>query len=431
MDDLSASGGDGARDGDLTLTGGRVVTPEGIRWADVVVRDGRIADLREAAPHRVGAPLGARPDGGAEPVDGEVVALGGRWLLPGFVDVHVHGGNGAQFNTGDPAEVQRAARFHARHGTTALLATTVAAPIDELLSALDAIAAASTAPVPGAAEILGAHLEGPFLSAIRPGAMEAEHFRVPGADAVDAARAGAGATLSDAAERLLAAPGVRSISLAPELPGALELTRRAVAQGVLVSLAHTDAGYAQAVAAIDAGARAVTHAFNAMRPLHHRDPGLLGAALDRDELTCEVICDGVHVDPAAVRLLMRLKGAERTMLVTDAIEATGLPDGDYRLGGRSVCVRAGRATLPGSDTIAGATLTMDGALRNAVAFGGVTIADAARMAATTPAELLGLGARKGSIAPGRDADLVVLDADLSLARVLVRGRWVDEPPAAP
>ncbi len=161
-----------------------------------------------------------------------------------------------------------------------------------------------------------------------------------------------------------------------------------------------------------------------MRPLHHRQPGLVGVALDRDELTCELICDGVHVDPTVVRLLLRLKGPQRTALVTDAIEATGLPDGDYRLGDRAVCVRSGRATLPGADTIAGATLTMDAAVRNAVLFGEATVADAARMAATTPAELLGIDDVKGSIAPGRDADLVVLDDDLSLHRVLARGRWV-------
>ncbi|HST40748.1 MAG TPA: N-acetylglucosamine-6-phosphate deacetylase [Conexibacter sp.] len=397
----------------LILAGGRVVTPDGVRWADVVVREGRITELREPSP---------RPDDAA---DTERIELDGRWLLPGFVDVHVHGGDGAQFNTDDPAEVQRAAAFHARHGTTALLATTVAAPVEELLGALDAIGAASAAPQPGAADVLGAHLEGPFLSAIRPGAMESAHFMAPADGAAGSDADGAGEPpLSHAAERLLGHPAARSISLAPELSGALELTRRAVARGLLVSLAHSDADYAQAVAAIEAGARAVTHAFNAMRPLHHRDPGLLGAALDRDELTCEVICDGVHVDPAAVRLLMRLKGAVGTVLVTDAIEATGLPDGDYRLGDRSICVRAGRATLPGSTTIAGATLTMDAAVRNAVAFGGVTLADAARMAATTPAELLGIGERKGSIAPGRDADLVVLDRDLALTRVMARGEWV-------
>lgn len=401
--------------GDMTLTGGRVVTPDGVCWADVTVRGGRIAEVHESAPGRVAV---------------DAVDLDGRWLLPGFVDLHVHGGDGAQFNTRDVAEVQRAAAFHARHGTTALLATTVAAPVGELLDALTAIGAAAAAPAAASAQVLGAHLEGPFLSRRRPGAMEADHFLDPAAPG-DAAAPGApaaadapGMPLIEAVDRLLAGGPVRSISLAPELPGALELTRRAVARGVLVSLAHTDAGAAEARAAIDAGARAVTHAFNAMRPLHHREPGLIGVALDRDELTCELICDGVHVDPTVVRLLLRLKGPQRTALVTDAIEATGLPDGDYRLGDRAVCVRAGRATLPGAETIAGATLTMDAAVRNAVLFGEATVADAARMAATTPAELLGIDDVKGSIAPGRDADLVVLDGDLSLHRVLVRGRWV-------
>jgi len=381
---------------DMTLTGGRVVTPDGVRWADVTIRGGRIAEVSEQAPGRVAV---------------DAVDLGGRWLLPGFVDLHVHGGDGAQFNTRDVAEVQRAAAFHARHGTTALLATTVAAPVGELLDALTAIGAATAAPAAGAAQVLGAHLEGPFLSRRRPGAMEQAHFLEP-------------AQAPDAVERLLAGGPVRSISLAPELPGALELTRAAVARGVVVSLAHTDADEAQARAAIDAGARAVTHAFNAMRPLHHREPGLIGVALERDELTCELICDGVHVDPTVVRLLLRLKGPRRTALVTDAIEATGLPDGDYRLGDRAVCVRGGRATLPGEQTIAGATLTMDAAVRNAVLLGEATVADAARMAATTPAELLGIDDVKGSIAPGRDADLVVLDDDLAVARVLARGQWV-------
>ncbi|MDO8210356.1 N-acetylglucosamine-6-phosphate deacetylase [Conexibacter sp. CPCC 206217] len=397
---------------ELVLTGGRVVTPDGVRSVDVVVRGGKVVDLQEPGP--------------GDPV-GDAVALDGRWLLPGFVDVHVHGGGGAQFNTADPDEVQRAARFHAGHGTTALLATTVGAPVDELLTALRAIGTAVCQPQPGAAQVLGAHLEGPFLSRLRPGAMDPAHFRDPDVGETTSEPGGTHALSADAL-RLLAHPAVRSISLAPELPGALELTRRAVAQGVLVSLAHTDADNAEAVAAIEAGARAVTHAFNAMRPLHHRDPGLLGAALERDELTCELICDGVHVDPVAARLLLRLKGPNRTMLVTDAIEATGLPDGDYRLGDRAVCVRAGRATLAAADTIAGATLTMDAALRNAVELGGASVADAARMAATTPAELLGLGATKGLIAPGRDADLVVLDDDLALAAVLVRGAWVDGPP---
>jgi N-acetylglucosamine-6-phosphate deacetylase len=382
----------------LVLRGGRVITPGGVLATDVAVSAHTIAAV---------ARMAAKDAAGAEVVD-----LDGRWVLPGFIDVHVHGGGGAQCNATDPAEVATVARFHAQHGTTALLATTVAAPVAELVAATQAIRAVSGAPADGSAEVLGAHLEGPFLSPLRPGAMEPGHFLDPDAEA---------------ARSLLEGDGVRWMTVAPERPGGLELVRRAAAKGVVIALGHSDATYDEAAAAAAAGARVLTHAFNAMRPLHHREPGVLGAALDLPEIACEVICDGVHVDAAAVRLLMRLKGPKGTILITDAIEATGLPDGGYRLGGRPVTVRDGRATLPETDTIAGSTLTMDRALRNAVSFGGVTVEAAARMAATTPAELLGIAHRKGVVAAGRDADLVILDDDLALAGVLARGRWVRRP----
>lgn len=384
----------------LTLCDGRVVTPGGVLDGDVGIADGIITAVGPAV-----APAG------------EVVELGGRWVLPGFVDVHVHGGGGAQCNTRDPDEVRRVAAFHATHGTTALLATTVAAPEADLIAALGAIDAARAARGPGEAEILGAHLEGPFLSPAWPGAMEREAFAAPDVGLL---------------MRLLSGGSVRLLSVAPELPGALEVIERATAAQVRVSLGHTDATYAQARNAVAAGARSVTHVFNAMRPLHHREPGVVGAALDVNELACEVICDGVHVDPVAVRLLVGRKSAQATLLVTDAIEAAGLDDGDYRLGDRRVSVRGGRATLPGTDTIAGSTLTMDQALRNAVAFARVPVADAATMAATTPARLLGVDDRKGAIAVGLDADLVILEpGDLALAGVLARGAWVGAPLVAP
>jgi N-acetylglucosamine-6-phosphate deacetylase len=382
--------------GDLILSDGRVVTPEGVVEGDVHVRDGRIRAI---------APRGAGSAPRAE-ADGETVDLAGRWVLPGFIDVHVHGGGGAQCNTADPEDVHTVAAFHARHGTTALLATTVAAPVDELLTSLTAIRHAVAHPRAGAAEVLGAHLEGPFLSLGRPGAMEPEHFLAPDPDVL---------------LRLLEGGDVRSTTLAPETAGALALIELAVEHGVLVSMGHTDATDPQARAAVASGARATTHLFNAMRPLRHRDPGILGAALDLGVVTCELICDGLHVDPVAVRLAVKLKGPDRLMLVTDAMEAAGLPDGTYLLGDREVLVAGGRVTLPGQDTIAASTLTMDRALANVVAFCGSSVPDAARMASTTAAELLGITDRKGVLAPGRDADLVVLDPDLSLRGVLVRG----------
>jgi N-acetylglucosamine-6-phosphate deacetylase len=380
--------------GELVLRGGRVVTPDGVRDADVIVRGQRIVAVD---------PPSARGEAA------EVVDLAGRWVLPGFVDLHVHGGGGAQCNTAAADDVRRVARFHARHGTTSLLATTVAASVEDLLAALRAIRAAAAAPAADGAEVLGAHLEGPFLSPRWPGAMDARHFVAP-----DLA----------VADRLLAGGGVRMLTLAPELRGALDLVRVAAAAGIVVSMGHTGATYAEASAAVDAGARAATHVFNAMRPFHHREPGVLGAALDLAGVTCEVICDGVHVDTAAVRLLVRSKGPARIALVTDAIEATGLPDGDYRLGARPISVVGGRATLPESETIAGSTLTMARALRTAVELCGVAVEDAARMASTTPAELLGIVDRKGLLAAGRDADVAILDPDLSPAGVLARGAWI-------
>jgi N-acetylglucosamine-6-phosphate deacetylase len=375
---------------ELALRAERVVTPSGVRAADLVVRDRTIAALEQPAAGRA------------------VTDLGDCWLLPGFVDVHVHGGGGAQCNTPDVEEVQRVARFHAQHGTTALLGTTVAAPIAELVAATTAIRRAAAAPEPGAAEVLGAHLEGPFLSPLQPGAMDPAQFATPDP-----------ATL----EELLAAGGVRLMTIAPELPGALESIGSAVAAGVVVSMGHSHATHAEAAAAVQAGARSLTHAFNAARPLHHREPGVVGAALDSDDVFCELICDGIHVDPVVVRLVLRAKGPARTLLVTDAIEAAGLPDGSHRLGARTVSVAGGRATLPGTQTIAGSTLTMDRAVRNAVELGSVSVEAAARMASTAPAELLGIADRKGTLAPGADADVVVLAPDLSLTGVMVRGEW--------
>lgn len=365
---------------------------------EVAVADGRIAAVNPGAC-----------------AAGEVLDLGGWWLVPGFIDGHVHGGDGAQFNTTDADEIDRVARFHVRHGTTGLLATTVAAPVDELCAAVAAIADQTRT----GAEILGVHLEGPFLNAKRAGAMDPDLFLDPDPAALEQlVAAGAGS--------------VRMMTIAPELPGALELIRRLTEAGVAASLGHTDASFDEAEAAVRAGARSATHLFNAMRPLHHREPGVLGAALDLPELSFELICDGVHVAPRVARMVYRLKGNAGVRLITDATAAAGMPDGDYRLGAAAVEVRAGRATLVGRGSIAGSTLTMDAALRNAVNFLGVTVEQAVAMASTNPARLLGLGERKGAIAAGMDADLVLLDEELSVRGTMVGGDWALEPgePAA-
>jgi N-acetylglucosamine-6-phosphate deacetylase len=332
----------------------------------------------------------------------------GACLAPGFIDLHVHGGGGAQVGP-DPAAVHDVACFHARHGTTGLLATTVPAPEATLIETVRAVAAVARRPYAEAAQVLGCHLEGPFVSTARPGALDVRHLRAP--DPGELAR-------------LLDAGGgsVQMIVVAPELPGALELIAAAANEGVIVSVGHTDATYDEATAGFDCGARAATHLFNGMRPLHHREPGPAGAALAAPRVTAEIIADGIHVHPATLRIAHATKGAARLALVTDAMQAAGLADGDYRLGEQTVTVTHGEArTAAGS--LAGSTLTMDRAVRLCVEEAGIALGDALRMASTTPAALLGIGEVAGRIAPGADADLVVLDEGLSAIGTMVGGRW--------
>ena len=380
----------------MRLRSERIVCPDGTRAGEVLVEHGRIFSVNVVAD---------RSDAAASREGGELVDLGDSWLVPGYIDVHVHGGGGAHCNTANADEIAAVARFHARHGTTGLLATTVAAPVEELCAALTAIARC-TAPT-----LLGAHLEGPFLSRERPGAMDPNLFLDPDLVQLD---------------RLLTAGrgAVRLMTLAPELPGALALVRRLLDSGAVASVGHTSATDGEVREAVRAGANAATHVFNAMSPLHHREPGAIGAVLDLSEVSCELICDGVHVGPVAMRLLYRAKGARGVRLVTDAMAATGLPDGEYRLGGRSVTVTEARSVLTGGGSIAGSTLTMEAAVQNAVRFLEVPIEEAVLMSSTNSATLLGLEERKGAIEAGLDADLVVLDERLNVEATMVAGQWL-------
>jgi N-acetylglucosamine-6-phosphate deacetylase len=367
---------------DLVITG-RVLTPfEEHGW--IAITDGRVEAVGGA--------------GSAAPAATETQDLAGHVIAPGFVDLHVHGGGGAHFMSGDPADCSRAAGFHAAHGTTSLLATTVTAPPAVLARAVAGIAACDD-PL-----ILGTHLEGPWLSEIRRGAQDPAALRDP-----DPAEL----------ESLAASGTIRMVSLAPELPGALEAIGAIRDTGAVAALAHTDATYDQAMAAVEAGARHAIHTFNGMRPLHHREPGIIGAVLDADEVSCELIADGLHVHPAVMRLVRRAKG-NRTVLVTDAIEATGLPDGDYSLGAVPITVTAGRAETAAGN-LAGSTLTMDAAVRHAHAWLGVPLPHALAMASTAPADVIG-AAHKGRLEPGADADLVVLDEQLRPTATYLRGQ---------
>jgi N-acetylglucosamine-6-phosphate deacetylase len=371
------------------LANARVVTPTRVLESGWLrIEDGGIAEVGTGDP---GGPAGVSVD------------LGGSWVLPGFVDIHVHGGGGAAYTSGDPDEARAAAAFHRAHGTTTTLASLVTAGLDDLERAVRALA-----PLVGDRVLAGLHLEGPYLSPSHHGAHDPALLRPPDPRGL---------------ARLLDAAGgtVRMVTVAPELPGGLELVRLAVAAGAVAAVGHTDATYAETRAAFDAGARVATHLHNAMRPLHHREPGPAAAALEDERVTVEMINDGVHVHDAVAALAFRAARPARTALITDAMAAAGMPDGAYELGPMDVRVREGVARLAGGGSIAGSTLTMDSALRRAVRVLGLPMIDAARAAATTPARLLALPT--GALEPGLDADLVVLDDDLAVSSVMVRGKW--------
>lgn len=336
----------------------------------------------------------------------KIIDARGLLVVPGFIDIHVHGADGHDTMDATPQAIHGMASFFAQHGVTSYLPTTVSAAGEAIR---DAIANVKETPQPGdGAQHLGIHLEGPYLNHEYRGAQALEYLRQ-----------------ADPAEYLpwLEAGNVRLITLAPEFPGALELIQTGIARGVRFALGHTATTYEQARAAVDHGAGQVTHIFNGMPPMHHRAPGLIGAALNDDRLACQIIADGIHVHPAVVALLVRLKGSSRTILVTDAMRATGLPDGDYALGEALMHVTNGVARTDAGG-LAGSTLTLDQGLRNVMQYAGLSLAEALPMATSTPAAAMGWQGLKGMLAPGADADLVALDHDHQVRMTMVAGEIV-------
>jgi N-acetylglucosamine-6-phosphate deacetylase len=395
---------------DLVLHGARLITgTDGFSPREraetradgwVAISDGRVAGLGAGEP----------------PAAMESVDVVGDWLAPGYVDVHVHGGAGGDVMSPDPDARDAVRRLHARHGTTAMLASTVSRPADELLGAVQRLADDVARPDTGEplARLVGIHLEGPFLSRVRRGAHQETALRPP--------------DLAEAEALLAAGQGhVRTITIAPELPGAIDLIRHLVTAGVTVAVGHTDAGAETVEDAVAAGARGVTHTYNGMTPLHHRRPGVVGMAMDLAQLTCELILDLVHVHPAAARALVHAAGADRICLVTDAMAATGMSDGTYELGGQVVEVVDGQVRVSGTNTLAGSTLTMATAVENAVAHLGIDVPTAVAMATTVPARLLP-GVDVGRLHTDGPADLVRLDDSGRLRGVWVSGRQVDPSP---
>lgn len=385
------------------FTANRIYTPvEEIERPLLEVEDGRITGIASRSTREM-------------PTDARIVdfsaEFGDATLVPGFFDVHVHGGGGIDAMRATPTELPQMGRFIATHGVTAYFPTTVAAPLDSTYAALERLADA----IEGEREFggetpqarpLGIHLEGPFLSHKRRGVHPPEYLAAP--------------TLAIFDRLWQAARGhVTMMTIAPELPGALEVIAEAARRNVCVSIGHSDAEMPAAQNAVKSGARHATHTFNAMRPLDHRDPGIIAEVLTDDRITADVIADGIHVSPVIVQLFLQAKGTERAVLITDAISATGMPDGRYRLGPIEVDVKDGRCTSNGS--LAGSVLTMDRAVRNVTQFSNWSLRDAVRAATLNPATAVRMSNR-GRVTTGVDADFVVLSKQGDVLKTIVGGR---------
>jgi N-acetylglucosamine-6-phosphate deacetylase len=380
------------------LKAARLFTPlERIEHPLVFVEQGRVSEISSSTRREISS--GAR-----------VVDFSGHILAPGFMDMHIHGGAGHDVMEADPESLPAVERLLCRHGVTTYFPTTITAPLEPTLEALariaDAIEAAEKNPHKDRARPVGIHLEGPFISHVRPGVHPVGNLLPPSIETF---------------ERFwVAARGhIKVLTIAPELEGAPALIAEAARRGICVSLGHSDADLGQAQAGVAAGARHATHTFNAMRPLQHRDPGIIGAALMDSRLSAEIIADGIHVDPLMVRLFLRAKGADSAVLVTDATAATGMPDGQYRLGSLLVEVQGGKCLSHGR--LAGSVLTMDQAVRNIVGFADWDLQSAVRLATLNPARTTGLAGGVGTLAVGMVADMVVLSQQGEVVQTIVAG----------
>ena len=372
------------------LAGARVVLPTGIvENGRVIVENGRIA--------------------GSTPAETPSVDLSGHWVVPGFVDMHNHGGGGTSFTSGTVDEVLHGVHTHRLHGTTTVVASFVTGDMDFL-----GRRAGLLSELAEQGEIAGLHFEGPFISPCRKGAHDETLLRDPDPAEVrkliDAARGQA-----------------RMVTLATELPGGIDSVRLLAEHGVIAAIGHTDATYEQTQAAIDAGATVATHLFNAMPALGHRAPGPIAALLEDERITVELINDGTHLHPAALELAFHHAGAGRVAFITDAMDAAGFGDGRYSLGPMAVEVKDGVARLVEGGSIAGSTLTLDRAFKRAVTIDGLPVESVVEAISANPARLLGVDDRVGSLEPGKDADLVVLDGNFDLRGVMRKGAWVVAP----
>jgi N-acetylglucosamine-6-phosphate deacetylase len=374
------------------LAGARVVLPSGVvEGGRLTVEGGSIAANEQA--ERATLDLAGQ----------------GYTIVPGFVDIHNHGGGGASFTSGTAEDILTGVRTHRAHGTTTVVASTVTNDLAVL-----ARQAALLSELVEQGDLAGIHYEGPFISPCRKGAHDEGLLRHPDpADVRKLVEAGRGAA--------------KMLTLAPELPGGIASVRLLAEHGVIAAIGHTDGTYELTREAIDAGATVATHLFNAMPPLQHRLPGPIAALLEDERVTVELINDGTHLHPSVLQLAFGSAGADRVAFITDAMDAAGFGDGMYELGPMKVEVREGVARLVEGGSIAGSTLTLDTAFKRAVTLDKLSLPDTVRALSTNPARLLGLDDRIGTLEPGKDADLVVLDETYELVGVMRKGEWVVRP----
>jgi len=383
----------------IIIINGTVITPFHLfSGKAIIVEKGRIREIvnkEELSPATLT---------GAEVIEGK-----DKFIAPGYIDIHVHGGGGSDVMDGNYEAINQIAIAHSHFGTTSFLPTTMTMSKEKIICSLRSICEAVKKGTEGA-EILGIHTEGPYINPEKKGAQREEDIKKVSIEEF--------LEFNQASGNL-----IRLVTIAPEMPGAIDFIRWLHKQGIIVSVGHSNATYVQTQAGIQAGLSHVTHTFNAMRGLHHREPGVVGAALTSPELTVEVIADGIHIHPVVIKILIKARENEKIVLITDAMRAAGLKEGTYDLGGQEVIVTKRQARLK-DGTLAGSVLTMDKAVKNMVSKVGVPLPKAIQMASFNPARSIGIDDKKGSLEPGKDADIVILNKNLETELTIVAGKIV-------